>query len=57
MVFSAKNNSTTNYLVDHSTFSYLVNQSGQLLKYFKRKDTPQYITDQIECLIKNENNT
>ena len=56
MVFSAKNNSNTNYLVDHSTFSYLVNQSGQLLKYFKRKDTPQYITDQIECLIKNENN-
>ena len=37
------------YLVDHSTFSYLVNKNGEVLSYFNRRESPEKITEKIKC--------
>lgn len=48
-VYYAANNSTDNknYFVDHSSFIYLVNQSGKLLYQFTQDATAQQISEQI----------
>ena len=53
MVYSSKGVSDENYLVDHTTFTYLIDGEGNLLSYFKRQDTPSEIKETIECLIEN----
>jgi len=37
------------YLVDHSTFSYLVNKDGKVLSYFNRRESPEKISEKIKC--------
>ena len=37
------------YLVDHSTFSYLVNKDGEVLSYFNRRESPEKISEKIKC--------
>ena len=37
------------YLVDHSTFSYLVNKNGKVLSFFNRRETPEKISEKIKC--------
>ena len=37
------------YLVDHSTFSYLVNKDGEVLSYFNRRESPEKISEKIIC--------
>ncbi len=37
------------YLVDHSTFSYLVNKNGEVLSYFNRRESPEKIYEEIKC--------
>ena len=37
------------YLVDHSTFSYLVNKDGEVLSYFNRRESPEQIAEKIKC--------
>ena len=37
------------YLVDHSTFSYLVNRDGEVLSYFNRRESPEKISEKIKC--------
>ncbi len=37
------------YLVDHSTFSYLVNKDGEVLSYFDRRESPEKISEKIKC--------
>ena len=37
------------YLVDHSTFSYLVNRNGEVLSYFNRRESPEKISEEIKC--------
>ena len=37
------------YLVDHSTFSYLVNQDGRVLTFFNRRETPEKMSEKIKC--------
>ena len=37
------------YLVDHSTFSYLVNKDGAVLSYFNRRESPEKISKKIKC--------
>ena len=37
------------YLVDHSTFSYLVNKNGEVLSYFNRRESPEKISEKIKC--------
>ena len=43
------NNEDQSYLVDHSTFSYLVNKNGEILSYFNRRESPEKIAEKIKC--------
>ena len=42
-------NEDQSYLVDHSTFSYLVNKDGKVLSFFNRRETPEKISQKIKC--------
>ena len=42
-------NEDQSYLVDHSTFSYLVNKNGKVLSFFNRRESPEKITEKIKC--------
>ena len=42
-------NEDQSYLVDHSTFSYLVNKNGKVLSFFNRRETPEKISEKIKC--------
>lgn len=39
------------YLVDHSTFSYLVMPEIGFVEYFRRELTPEQLADQIGCFV------
>ena len=41
------------YLVDHSTFSYLVLPSVGFVDYFRREVTPEDMADKIGCFVEN----
>lgn len=41
------------YLVDHSTFTYLVLPDHGFVEYFKRGDTPQQMADRVACFVNN----
>jgi protein SCO1/2 len=41
------------YLVDHSTFSYLVLPEHGFVEFFKRGDTPDAMADRIGCFLDN----
>ena len=43
------NDEDKSYLVDHSTFSYLVNKDGRVLSFFNRRETPEKISEKIKC--------
>ena len=40
-------NEDQSYLVDHSTFSYLVSKNGKVLSFFNRRETPEKISEKI----------
>lgn len=40
------------YLMDHSTFTYLMDPKRGLLDFFKRDDTPETIADRAQCALK-----
>lgn len=42
-------NEDQSYLVDHSTFSYLVNKNGEVLSFFNRRESPQKVSEKIKC--------
>ncbi len=42
-------NEDQSYLVDHSTFSYLVSKNGKVLSFFNRRETPEKISEKIKC--------
>jgi protein SCO1/2 len=42
------------YLVDHSTFSYLVIPGEGFVDFFRRDVTPDQVADKIECFIENQ---
>ena len=42
-------NKDQSYLVDHSTFSYLVNKNGKVISFFNRRETPEKISEKIKC--------
>ena len=42
-------NKDQSYLVDHSTFSYLVNKEGKVLSFFNRRESPEKISQKIKC--------
>jgi len=39
------------YLVDHSTFSYLVLPEEGFVEYFRREVRPEQMADQIGCFL------
>ena len=41
------------YLVDHSTYSYLVFPEVGFVEFFKRDETPTQMADRIQCFIEN----
>ena len=43
------NNEDQSYLVDHSTFSYLINKNGKVLSFFNRRESPEKISEKIKC--------
>ena len=42
-------NEDQSYLVDHSTFSYLVDKNGKVLSFFNRRESPEKISERIKC--------
>ena len=40
------------YLMDHSAFTYLVNQEGEFIDYFSRKISAEQMALQIKCYLK-----
>ena len=42
-------NEDQSYLVDHSTLSYLINKDGRVLTFFNRRETPEKMSEKIEC--------
>lgn len=41
------------YLVDHSTFSYLVLPEHGFVEFFRRDDTPQQMAETVSCFVEN----
>ncbi|MEP1329317.1 SCO family protein [Pseudophaeobacter sp.] len=41
------------YLVDHSTFSYLVLPEVGFVEFFRRNETPEQMADKIACFVEN----
>ena len=42
------------YLVDHSTFSYLVLPDHGFVQYFRRDTSPEAMAEQIACFVENQ---
>lgn len=49
--YSAKNGTGDDYLMDHSTFSYLVAPEQGFLEYFRNTETPEQMADRIACFV------
>ncbi|MCV2889871.1 SCO family protein [Ruegeria aquimaris] len=49
--YRAQDKSDEYYLVDHSTFSYLVLPEVGFVEFFRRDDTPEQMADKIGCFI------
>lgn len=41
------------YLVDHSTFSYLVLPEHGFVEFFRREDSPEQMADKVACFARN----
>jgi protein SCO1/2 len=46
-----KDKDDLNYLVDHSTFSYLTDKNGKVLTFFNRRATPEEISEKMMCFL------
>ncbi len=49
--YKAQDKSDEYYLVDHSTFTYLVTPENGFLEFFKRDDTAEQMADKVGCFI------
>lgn len=49
--YKAHDKSDEFYLVDHSTFTYLVTPEDGFLEFFKRDDTAEQMADRVECFL------
>ncbi|TMV07224.1 SCO family protein [Ruegeria sediminis] len=49
--YKAQDKSDEYYLVDHSTFSYLVLPEYGFVEFFKRDETPEQMADRIGCFL------
>jgi protein SCO1/2 len=39
------------YLVDHSTFTYLVTPEQGFIDFFKRDESPEQMADRVQCFV------
>jgi protein SCO1/2 len=51
--YKAHKDGTDEYLVDHSTFTYLVMPETGFVEFFRRDVTPQQMADRTACFIEN----
>jgi len=51
-VYAAKADDTTDYLVDHTAFTYFMGKDGKLLQHFSHGTVPEEMTAKIISLIK-----
>ena len=51
--YKAQKDGTDEYLVDHSTFTYLVLPETGFVEFFRRDDTAEQIADKTQCFIEN----
>lgn len=49
--YKAHDKSDEYYLVDHSTFTYLVTPQDGFLEFFKRDDTAEQMADKVGCFL------
>ncbi|WP_209598516.1 SCO family protein [Ruegeria sp. HKCCSP351] len=49
--YKAQDKSDEFYLVDHSTFTYLVTPEHGFLEFFKRDDTAEQMADKVGCFL------
>ncbi len=49
--YKAHDKSDEYYLVDHSTFTYLVTPEDGFLEFFKRDDTAEQMADKVGCFL------
>ncbi len=49
--YKAQDKSDEYYLVDHSTFTYLVTPEHGFLEFFKRDDTAEQMADKVGCFL------
>jgi protein SCO1/2 len=52
-VYAAKNGEGDNYLMDHSTWTYLMAPDHGFLEFFSRDVTPEDMADQVACFVEN----
>ncbi|PCJ75036.1 MAG: SCO family protein [Rhodobacteraceae bacterium] len=50
-VYAAKNGDDENYLMDHSTWTYLMAPEHGFLEFFGRDVTPEEMADQVACFV------
>ena len=50
-VYAAKNGEGENYLMDHSTWTYLMAPKYGFLEFFGRDITPEDMADQVACFV------
>lgn len=50
-VYAAKNGDDENYLMDHSTSTYLMAPDYGFLEFFRREMTPEDMADQVACFV------
>ncbi|GGH29308.1 protein SCO1/2 [Cribrihabitans marinus] len=51
--YKAQDKSDEYYLVDHSTFSYLVLPEHGFVEFFRREETPEQMANRIGCFLEN----
>ncbi len=51
--YQAQDGDEDYYLVDHSTFSYLVLPEHGFVEFFRREVTPEQMADTVSCFVKN----
>jgi len=52
-VYAAKNGEGDNYLMDHSTWTYLMAPEHGFLEFFNRDETPEDMADRVACFVEN----
>ncbi len=50
-VYYAKNGSGEDYLMDHSTMTYLMAPEYGFLEFFRREETEEQIADRVQCFV------